>query len=156
MKTSTTVTKYLEAWMNTQQLCAFKNGGGLDWGMCFCAGGRGEGGDRESAMFGMQLRPRRAVAPTLLLIVSFLRNAALIWKPCNSKFRNFHVLASTGLWGLHAPWENASTPGALEGLLSINHFQRACWRGVKQRYFLTVPPENLTYWQYKVFTWQQQ
>lgn len=57
----------------------FEDGGGLDRGVCVSAGGRGVGvGDRESAMFGMQLRPLRAVAPTLCLIVSLLHNAALM------------------------------------------------------------------------------
>lgn len=44
--------------------------------MCVSAGGPGVG-DRDSAMFGMQLRPLRAFAPTFCLIVSFLHNAAL-------------------------------------------------------------------------------
>lgn len=70
--------------------------------MCVSAGGKG-GGDRESAMFGMQLRPLRAVAPALCLIVLLLHNAVLMWQPCNFKFRNFHVFTSIGLEGLHAP-----------------------------------------------------
>lgn len=51
----------------------------MDGGMCVSARGRGVGeGDRESAMLGMQLRPLRAVTPALRLIVSLLRNAALV------------------------------------------------------------------------------
>lgn len=51
--------------------------GGLDRGLRVSAGGRGVGAcDRESAMFGMQLRPLGAVAAALCLIVSLLHNAA--------------------------------------------------------------------------------
>lgn len=67
----------------------------------------------------MQLRPLRTVAPAFCLIVLFLHNAALMWKPCNTKFRNFRVLFSLGMKGLQV-----KNPGPLAfnmpPLFSIN------------------------------------
>ncbi len=59
-----------------RELCTFERVGVWIEACVFVLGGRAAD-DRESAMFGMQLRPLGAVAPTLCLIVSLLHNPAL-------------------------------------------------------------------------------
>lgn len=105
--------------------------GVLDGGMCVIAGGRGVG-DRESAMFGMQLRPLRL---PLKCSASLYHSYIMLHLLCdNLATPNLGIsIFSIGLQQLPASSKNAVTHGLLRHFqIEFSYFKQACSGGMKQ------------------------
>lgn len=129
--------------------------GVLDGGMCVIAGGRGVG-DRESAMFGMQLRPLRV---PLNCSASLYHSYIMLHLLCdNLATPNWGIsIFSIGLQQLPASSKMLSPMGfwgtfKLKSVTLNRHAQEA-WNKVD---FLPVAPKKLTFRKSKVFAWLQE
>lgn len=138
----------------TRQLCVFENGRGLDWGVCVSAGGRGVG-DGESAMLCLACSwGPSGVSASLYHSYIMLHLCANLVTPnlgismfslqldCKDYMPLEKILQPLGFWGSFK-------------INSITLYKHAC-EARNKVFFFTEAPENVTFWKYMVFTWQQQ